>query len=87
MLNSGPDAAKVADKLAQGEFVILLESKEQSDKAHWEVYGLRQGLSMSSATREAWSDDTRTGWAFELQETGSNSAGDWVEDSVVSALG
>jgi hypothetical protein len=86
LLNSGPDASKVADCLANGEYVILLESKTPDSKAHWEVYGLRQGLQMSSATREPWNDDTRTGWSFEMQESGSSSAGDWVIDDVIKAL-
>jgi hypothetical protein len=86
LLNSGPDASKIADRLANGEYVIILESKTPDSKAHWEVYGLRQGLQVSSATREPWNDDTRTGWSFEMQESGSNSAGDWALDSVITAL-
>jgi hypothetical protein len=86
LLNSGPDASKIADILANGEFVILLESKTPDSKAHWEVYGLRQGLQMSSATREPWNDDTRTGWSVEMQENGSSSAGDWATDDVITAL-
>jgi hypothetical protein len=86
LLNSGPDASKVADILANGEFVILLQSKTKSTKSFWEVYGLRQGLQMSSATREPWNDDTRTGWSVEMQESGSSSAGDWATDDVITAL-
>lgn len=93
VFNNGPEVcANIIDKLANGEFVIILENKFKGlgntttpGGAAFQVFGWYQGCKASEITAEKYSDDTDGGWAVTLQETKAPKSGLFLFDTGYSA--
>lgn len=82
LLNQGPVVAqKMIYPLANyNDWVIILQRKDDGDTpgfvaGAFEVYGAEQGLKLTEAASEPWSDDTRGGWQVTMQEDGAKYPG------------
>lgn len=72
--NDGPSVAKdVIQKLANGEFVVILANKWENTTPDnkFEVYGLEKGMRASAIENDKYSEDTDGGWSVELTESGA----------------
>lgn len=68
--------------LANGEFVVILENRQQNDvvsAGNYQVYGSETGLHCTGAIRELYNDDTLAGWQITLTEEGC-AFGTWFTD-------
>ena len=76
VLNNDPDVCDdIIDKLASGEFVIILQAEFNNvnktgtpGDSVFRVYGWSKGLKASALSNDPYSADTGGGWAVELQE-------------------
>jgi len=70
-------AKNIIDKLAQGEFVVVVRNKYQkateSEDGYkaFRVYGWENGLRCTASEQDKYSDDTHGGFSFELTEEGA----------------
>lgn len=80
ILNKGPKIAEtVIDPLFNGKYVVILEntwknlSATQGTKgdSSFEVFGIKQGMFATAATRDPYSSDTQGGWQVTMTETES----------------
>lgn len=78
LLNQGPVVAqKMIAPLAEfDDWVIILHKRDvgENKSVHagtLEVYGFEQGLKLTEAASEPWSDETLGGWQVTMQETGA----------------
>ena len=79
-MNKGPKIAEtVIDPLFNGKYVVILEntwknlSATQGTKgdSSFEVFGIKQGMFATAATRDPYSSDTQGGWQVTMTETES----------------
>lgn len=63
----------IIDKLANGEFVVILASKYNTtgsgtDNAKFQIYGWNKGMKASAIEGDIYSEDTDGGWAVTMVE-------------------
>jgi hypothetical protein len=60
----------IIDKLANGDFLIILEAKAKgaSNLAAFEVYGAYQGCKAKTITSEKYDDKANSGWIVTMEE-------------------
>lgn len=73
--NSPAVCADIVDPLLDGEFIMIVENKHKnlkdSDNAGasaFQIFGFWNGLTLKEGTREAYNDDTMSGWSATLEE-------------------
>ena len=71
--NDPVTAAKILDKLANGEFVMVVQNKfhSEGEQNRFEIYGLEKGLKAASIDEDKYSEETNSGWQVTLTETGN----------------
>lgn len=72
IIANGPEtSADIIDKLADGEFVVILRNKAKGNagKSEYQIYGFYQGLRATAGENDKYSDDTEGGWLVTLTET------------------
>ena len=75
----------IADKLACGEFVVVLRKKAANGATEYIVYGLDTGLKASEITQDYYSDDTNGGVEVTLVEEGAPVFGRYLDAGSESA--
>lgn len=74
--NSPSVSADIIDKLANGEFVIILQNKYKATVPNnkYQVYGWKKGLTAATISQEKYSADTAGGWTVELTEENTSAS-------------
>lgn len=83
VLNNDPSIAEdVIDALANGKFVCILQSMDMgvSNDGAFKIYGLHNGLHMTSGTNDAYSE-AANGWVIELTEENSPNSSTFLWDT------
>lgn len=78
VLDNGAEVCEnIIDKLANGEFVVILKNKHKGagGKGEYQIYGYYQGLYAETIDNDKYSEETEGGWAVTLLETGTPKSG------------
>lgn len=95
ILNHGNVVTNIIEKLANGEFVVMLQNNQNNGQpstgevvantSPWQIYGLDNGLTLETAIRELYNDDTLAGWLVTMTETGTPHAGTFATADLINS--
>lgn len=95
ILNHGNVITNIIEKLANGEFVVMLQNNQNNAQpstgevvanvSPWQIYGLDNGLVLETAVRELYNDDTLAGWLVTMSETGTPHAGTFATADLIES--
>lgn len=71
IVGGGFDSHTNANEIANGDFIAVLPMKNKVETDPYEVYGFYQGLRCTTASRDAYDDDTIGGYKVTLTEENS----------------